>query len=246
MKRAIFVLFVALLLSLLAAAQGASPSLPSYAVRGVEKGPGLQAFSVAAWAKAEKLTWGPEKARTTFRGLWADDGLWLRFDIEDPSPWHTMTKRDDHIWEEEVVEIFIDLDGTGKHYGEYEINPANVLCDLDMAQGWPEVRGDIRWDHQGLASAVQPRKASGSDPGGWTAILHLPWEGFRTLASVKEGRAAAPPKPGDVWRVNLYRIERPGGAAEPRKDAIFAAWSPTGKTTFHHPPAFGRFRFVPR
>lgn len=246
MSGAILGLMAALFLTAAASSQEALPPLPDYNVHWVAKAPGLHAFDAKAWNKAEKLTWGPAKARTTLHGLWAPDGLWLRFDVEDPSPWHTMTKRDEHIWEEEVVEIFIDLDGSGKHYGEYEINPINVLCDLDMEQGWPEVKGDITWDHKGLESAVQPRKAAGSDPGGWTAIMHLPWEGFATLASVREGRAQSPPKAGDMWRVNLYRIERPGGPAEPAKDAIFAAWSPTGKTTFHYPPRFGRFHFLAR
>ena len=237
-----YTLTLLLLLGTLAIA--ASAQLPSYNVRRAAKGPGLDAFDAKAWAHAERIVWGPANARTTFHSLWSDEGLWLRFDVEDSSPWHTMTNFDDHIWEEEVVEIFIDLDGTGKHYGEYEINPANVLCDLDMAQGWPEVRGDINWNHKGLRSAVQHRKDDGKTPGGWVAIMLLPWEGFQTLASVKEGRASSPPKAGDSWRANLYRIKRPGGPKDPKKDAIFAAWSPTGKTTFHHPPAFGTFRFV--
>lgn len=247
MKHAFFGLMLTLLCAAASPSQDTSaalPPLPSYTVHRAAKGPGLRAFSLGAWARAEKLTWGPSNARTTFRSLWAGDGLWLRFDIEDPSPWHTMTKRDEHLWEEEVVEIFIDTDGSGKHYGEYEINPANVLCDLDMAQGWPKVTGDITWDHKGLASAVEMRKASGTDPGGWTAILHLPWGGFASLEPVREGRAKAPPSAGDVWRVNLFRIERPGGPSAPAKDAIFAAWSPSGKTTFHYPPRFGYFRFV--
>ncbi len=247
MKRVLLGFVVALIATMTSSSQDSSsslPPLPSYTVHRAAKGPGLQAFSAAAWAKAGKIVWGPANARTTFRALWAGDGLWLRFDVEDPSPWHTMTKRDEHLWEEEVVEIFIDTDGSGKHYGEYEINPANVLCDLDMAQGWPKVTGDITWDHQGLASAVEMRKASGADPGGWTAILHLPWEGFASLEPVKTGRAKAPPKTGDVWRANLFRIKRPGGPSAPAKDAIFAAWSPSGKTTFHYPPRFGYFRFA--
>ena len=35
-------------------------------------------------------------------------GLHVRFDAQDPSPWFTKTARDDRLWEEEVVEIFLD------------------------------------------------------------------------------------------------------------------------------------------
>ena len=35
-----------------------------------------------------------------------------------------MTRRDDPIWEEEVVEIFLDPARLGRHYAEVEISPA--------------------------------------------------------------------------------------------------------------------------
>jgi uncharacterized sulfatase len=47
-----------------------------------------------------------------------------------------------------------------------------------------------------------------------------------------------PPKPGDRWRFNVFRIERPGGPGAPEKDAQFLAWSPTGNRSFHVPLAF--------
>lgn len=220
---------------------------PSYTVRKVSRGPvNLQAFTDRPWSNAQVVEWGPDGSKTTFRALWTDRDLWLRFDVQDPSPWHTMTRRDEHLWEEEVVEIFIDLDGTGKHYAEYEISPANVLCDVRMESGIPNVKSILEWDHAGIESAVQMRPAKGADPGGWTGILRLPWRGFRSLPAVAEGRAKSRPRPGDVWRFNLYRIERPHGPADPKKDAVFAAWSPTGTPSFHNPAVFRPLIFAPR
>jgi len=233
---------VTVLLLLMCAALGMAQTpvnAPSYTVRRVPTGQvNLRAFGQQPWRNAQVVEWGPESYKTTFRALWNNTDLWLRFDIQDPSPWHTMTKRDDHIWEEEVAEIFIDLDGTGKNYAEYEINSANVLCDLRMESGLPNITGHIEWDHGGLDSAVQMRAAKGNDPGGWTAIIRMPWRGFRNLPAVEEGRAKAPPRAGDVWRFNLYRIERPHGPADPKKDGVFAAWSPTGTASFHNPTVF--------
>lgn len=212
---------------------------PSYMVRRAAAGAvNLRAFTAYPWRQAQVVTWGPPGYQTTFRALWDNRDLWLRFDIEDPAPWHTMTQRDDHLWEEEVVEIFIDLDGSGKNYAEYEISPANVLCDVRMESGIPNVKSILEWNHAGIESSVQNRPASGNDPGGWTAILRLPWRGFRSLPAVKEGRAKSPPRPGDAWRFNLYRIERPHGPGDPKRDAIFAAWSPTGTPSFHNPAVF--------
>ena len=58
--------------------------------------------------------------RTRFRACWDPIALHVRFDALDNAPWHTMTTRDDHLWEEEVVEIFLDLDGSGRNYAELE------------------------------------------------------------------------------------------------------------------------------
>ena len=68
----------------------------------------MLAADEAAWKGAGPITWGAERYRTTFRALWADQALYVRFDSVDPDPWHTMTTRDAHLWEEEVIEIFLD------------------------------------------------------------------------------------------------------------------------------------------
>jgi hypothetical protein len=190
----------------------------------------------AAWAKAAAVTWGPPAYATAFRALWSDEGLFLRFDATDPDPWHTMTRRDEHLWEEEVVEIFLDLDSSGRDYYELEISPANVVCDLRMISPWPDKKGDASWDLAGLSTRVRTHKGATGKTTGWTATALLPWSGFRSLPSARA--IGLPPKPGDRWRFNLFRIKRPGGKQAPEKDAVEVAWSPTGEPSFHVPRAF--------
>ena len=183
------------------------------------------------------VRWGAAPFETRFRALWNKDGLHLQFDSDDPKPWHTMTKRDQHLWEEEVVEIFLDLDGSGRNYAEYEVNPANVICDVRMVRPSPDKLSDLEWNHEGLESRV------GRKNGGWVATLFLPWEGFRSL-SPEAAKVSLPPAPGSAWRFNLFRIERPGGPEAPAKGAVLNAWSPTGQPSFHVPAAFREFRFA--
>jgi hypothetical protein len=190
------------------------------------------------WRPGGRLSFGPEKYRTAFRALWSAEGLFLRFDVVDPEPWHTMTKRDQHLWEEEVVEIFLDLDHSGTHYAEIELSPANVLCDVRMVRTVPEREGDLAFNLEGLRSRVVPRPSTG-----WTGVVFVPWAGFRPLPSA--AGVSLPPKPRDRWRFNLYRIERPGGKKSPEKGAVFASWSPTGEETFHVPASFQIFEFGP-
>jgi len=194
-----------------------------------------------AWSGAARIAWGPSRYETAFHALWDDRGLYLRFEVTDPNPWHTMTKRDEHLWDEEVVEIFIDLDHSGRDYYELEINPANVVCDLRMVSPWPDKEGDIDWDFEGLETRVHARTDTTGKTTGWTAAAFLPWSGFRSLPSARD--VALPPKPDDSWRVNVFRIKRPGGPEAPEKDAVFAAWSPPSVSSFHDPGAFRAFIF---
>jgi hypothetical protein len=215
---------------------------PAYTVVTTPAAPAaLMAADEAAWGVVAPLVWTPAPYTTRFRAVWSDEGLFLRFDASDPSPWHTMTRRDEHLWDEEVVEIFLDLDRSGRDYYELEINPANVVCDLRMISPWPDKKGDIDWDLAGLETRVHPHGGAGGAPG-WTTTAFLPWSGFRSLPSA--GHVNLPPKPGDAWRFNVFRIERPGGPKSPEKDAVFAAWSPPSVRSFHDAGAFRDFVFA--
>ena len=149
--------------------------------------------------------------------------LYVRFDCDDSEPWGTMRQRDDPIYEEEVVEVFLAPGPADPPaYFEYEVSPMGVLFDarIENPHG---CRSDMRihtaWDCAGI------RWAAGLVPGGWWAALALPW------APMLEG-AAMPPR----WRANFYRIDRP--RAEPPE---YTAWSPTlaDPADFHLPARFG-------
>jgi hypothetical protein len=73
------------------------------------------------------------------------------------------------------------------------------------------------WDLPGLRAAVQVQgtlnDASDIDQG-WTAEIAFPWRGLTHLA----GSRPAPPRPGDVWRMDFSRfelLEFCGAKAEP-------------------------------
>jgi hypothetical protein len=206
----------------------------------------------------------PDALPTQAALAWDDTHLYAAFSCVDPEPWGTMMQRDQHLWDEEVVEIFLDPDGDGRNYPELEVSPHNIVVDL-LIPRQPGRSTDAsvaaRWDIQGLQTAVSKYSA------GWTVEIAIPW------ASLAEGGASKAPRPGDRWRVGLYRIERPGGPgraarigelqsklagvaegeqAELRKelDSLQAtsqalAWSPT-RRSFHDPERFGVVEFVLR
>ena len=187
--------------------------------------------SGSAWARAQRITWGPEAIATSFRALWDSAGLPVRFDVSDASPWHTLAQRDGD-WNEEVVELFLDVGATGRSYAEISRPGEHRRRPLG---GPRRNRFDKDWNAAGLESRVHPRKDAAGRATGWTAVSLLPWT---ALSSKAPSGTALPPKAGDRWRFNVFRIERPGGTKEPQKDAQYLAWSPTGNRSFHVPLAF--------
>ena len=92
----------------------------------------LASAAEAHWAAAERVTWRPEALATSFRALWSDAGLSVRFDVSDASSWHTLTARDEPLWTEEVVELFLDVGATGRSYAEVEWNPVGTVVDGEI------------------------------------------------------------------------------------------------------------------
>jgi hypothetical protein len=160
----------------------------------------------------------------------------VRFDAIDDCPWHTMIRHDDPIWEEEVVEIFLDPTRSGVHYAEVEISPVNIVTDLHIVRPWPDMENVRGWDWAGLESTVIPGAAFGLPGGSWTALAWLPWSGLAAMTPVVA--RLVPPTPGDAWHFNVFRIKRPHGRADPERDAIYAAWSPPDGPSFHAPAFF--------
>jgi len=146
------------------------------------------------------------------------EGLRILFVCEDSFPWATFVERDAPLYKEEVVEVFIDTEADGLGYFEIEVNPKNAVLDGCMRKVRSGFRKDFRWRCEGLRTAVRVFE------GGWAAELSIP---FASLA----GRC---PAPGEVWRVNFTRIDRPEVA--PRE---LSSWSPTGYDQFHMPARFG-------
>jgi hypothetical protein len=155
-----------------------------------------------------------------------------------------MTKRDEHLGDEEVVEIFLDLDRSGRDYAELEISPANVACDVRMISPSPDQKGDLFWDIVGLETRVKHHTDTNGKPTAWTATAFLPWDAFRSLPAA--GKVALPPKPGDARRFNVFRIERPGGKSAPEKDVVGVAYSKPPGESFHVPEVFQDFVFASR
>lgn len=159
---------------------------------------------------------------TSFRVGWDEKGLRVLFEVTDEAPWASLTERDAPLYTEEVVEVFLDPVGDGEMYFEFEVNLNNAVLDACIRRIRSGYRKDFRWRCEGLKTQAY-RTALG-----WNAELAIP---FYSVAN-------RPPNPGERWRANFTRIDRPEGC--PRE---LSAWSPTGLAQFHVPSRFGFLEF---
>ena len=170
---------------------------------------------------------------TIAKMLWDEKFLYIAFHCEDPDIWATMKKRDDPICKEEAVEIFLDADNNQKTYIEIEISPRNVVFDLYMLRAKPWW-GLSDWNSPGLSSKVKVEGTLDNRKDRdeyWDVEIALPFTDIITSPH-------SPPQEGDLWRINLYRIERPK-TGKPE----YSALSPV-KGSFHQPAKFGKIIFI--
>ncbi|HKI87333.1 MAG TPA: carbohydrate-binding family 9-like protein [Thermoanaerobaculia bacterium] len=201
---------------------------------------GSELFSDGVWSLVEPLSalvrvedGGAASWPTIVRLAWSSEGLAVRFDCEDQNRWASLSRRDDPLWLEEVVEVFLQFaEKTGGVYFEFEVNPIGALFDAVIRNPSGDRRKEPlevghSWNCRGLLWGVG--KTGRSED--WWAVLAMPW---RSLAL-----GAAP-----RWcRANFYRVERPQGRND--EHAEQSAWSPTlrAPADFHVPSRFGTLRF---
>jgi len=141
--------------------------------------------------------------------VWDDDYFYVAYVIEEPDVFategrhHTPVYKHDHD-----VELFIDPDGDGKNYYEFQINPINTINEVFWNKpGHRGGQGIFGWDLIGIKHAVQIRGALNCPEirdEGWTVELALPWKSMGKMCP----HSSLPPKPGDIWRVNFTRVEK--------------------------------------
>ncbi|WP_018750659.1 carbohydrate-binding family 9-like protein [Paenibacillus sanguinis] len=171
----------------------------------------------------DTVTGGAVQEATEVRACWTTEAWHIQFRCKDLYAISHYEHRDDPLYEQDVVEVFIDMSGEGWRYIEIEVSPSNVIFDawVERTEGGT-VRADTSWNMERLVTRVVPVEY------GRIYELRLPWEEF-----------APAPVAGTEWRVNFYRIdEQPDGTRE------YQAWGPTGEVNFHIPAHFGRMQFV--
>jgi len=196
-----------------------------------------------SWAAAASV--GPFKrhdgqpASLTSTALLGYDqgGLYVACPLADDDVWGSYRADGEPLYEEEVVEVFVDPSGAGLEYYELEVSPHNAVLTGRNSWATGRLRFTPDWDCAGLVTCVAV-DGTLDDPEhedhGWSVTLALPFTAFGVVT----------PRPGEVWRANLYRIDR----SRRGRGEEFQAWSPTqapGEAPdFNVPARFGWIEFA--
>ena len=181
---------------------------------------------------------GPLPARAKM--VWDDRMLYIAFECADPDIYATFTGRDEALYNEDVVEVFISEQTRGKnHYVEYEFSPRGAMFDAYVVAPY---RCKLDWNSSGLAMGA---KVYGSinEPGkpdrGFVIEVAIPIDGL--FADEYKPKIAD----GRKIRMNLYRIDysTPAKLGAQGAKPIYLAWSPTESGTYHAPAKFGTVTF---
>ncbi len=119
------------------------------------------------------------------------EGLEVRFECEDGDIVAVQEGRDNvKIWKDDCVYLLLDP-------GHRHDAAAMVMVQMSASGVVHDIRnGDPKWTWEGMETETA-RTATG-----WSAHLKLPWRGLGISA----------PKAGEVWGINLVRMDQPGKA----------------------------------
>lgn len=222
-----------LLLLAIAGSALAQPQRPVYQVSRTSQPIQVDGkLAEAAWINAPNVgpfvnnaDGSPSTIKTEAKILYDDKFIYFAFRSADEKISATMTKRDAHLWEEEVVEVFIQADSKQSSYIELEVNPLGTMLDIFLL----DIRKPLPYESWNSAKLKWAVQVAGKQ---WTCEIALPLEDVVPAPQT-------PPQPGDRWRLNLYRVEK-----LPVRASL--AWSPTLKNDFHLPSMFGEIVFSDR
>lgn len=202
----------------------------------------------AAWKQAEKIVFSfpwndvtkEAPQSTVARMLYDDEALYLLYECVDPYLHAEVTDKDGPVWEEDAVEIFVTPNPADiTSYFGYEMNANGTFLDYMAFEGGEHSTKSIQfaWESEGVqlkTTWVGTLNDHTDRDKSWVLEMAIPLENFRHLGGT------IPPRPGDMWRLNLNRTKGHEGQ--------FSIWSDTGtdQASFHHSAFFGKAWFSHR
>ncbi len=231
--------------------------VPQYDVQYAETPPQIDGSgSDAVWAKAGVMSLRTTvsdqvpRALTRVRLLWDTAHVYLLFEADDPDILGDLRARDAPVYQQEAVEIFLDVKGERRDYVELQVSPLGTQFDAAFTGG---ARRNMRRDYNAdyivataLEGTVEPmpskvHKNKGQPRPVGTADRRWVSEWAISIDSLPQ--APAQLQAGDVFLANVFRVSKD---RDPQGELMWeeSAWSSPGMGDFHNVERFGELRFI--
>lgn len=190
-----------------------------------------------------------ETGKIRARLLWDMEFLYLGVQMYESDLWATVTDHDGDVWLDPCFELFLDPDGDGHNYLEWEVNVIGTTLDMSMDR--PYITGGTRDDSLEIPGLEMQIVTDGpvNDPakraGFWQVGAAIPWQ---TLNQI--GHLGTAPEAGEQWRIQLMKMEYPaeviGGAYQKSETVPESYWcfTPTEVMDIHRPWFWGYLHFA--
>jgi len=217
------------------------PTLPSYAVKVVKDKPVIDGrLSEKFWSGAAPITllfpWEDQtgaKQRTTVKLLRDQNYLYVGYECEDADITARYENRDDPVYKDDCVEIFIRPGEKSDHYIGLEMNARGVLYDYFFP--FPgKLEPGLNLDGVSLKTHLRGTLNQSEDKDqGWSLELAIPWQSLSKLAE------RLPPAGDEQWRVQINRWD----GTEPQRRLSMWCQSGLKRPNPHNPERFGKLTF---
>ncbi len=216
------------------------PALPSYAVNSVNAKLTIDGdLSEKAWERAAAITllfpWEAQTGqpqKTIVKLLRDQTHLYVAYECEDSDLTALLTNRDDPVYKDDCVEIFLKPSDQTDSYIGLEMNARGVL--FDYFYPYPG-KNDYAFNLEGVQLKTKLRGTlnhSADQDQGWSLELAIPWQSLQKLAPTA-------PQKNDQWRAQINRWD----GTEPQRRLSMWCHSGLKRPSPHNPERFGSLKF---
>jgi predicted TIM-barrel fold metal-dependent hydrolase len=211
---------------------------PEYRLRAIEDFEVTGKGDARQWSNAEWANLTPqgksEAYASKFKAVYSKKGVYFLFDGKDELVSATMKEDNLDLWNEDCFELFLMPDETRAVYFEYEISPLGKELPL-LIMNYAKKDGWLPWHYEGSRRVQKRVTGKGGELkskmaiDSWSAEVFVPFE-------LLEGLGTMPPKSGQTWKANFYRMDYDGGTGRGWNWAVVGG-------SFHEYQKFGRLVF---
>jgi hypothetical protein len=192
------------------------------------------AWNKTSWTALPSLSMDQKTYTTKAKLLYSDTGIYFLFFCEDKKINATMQADFLDLWNEDVIELFLQSDSTEPAYFEYELSPLNYELPITIYNEMGKLNSWIPFHYEGdrktrhavtIQGGIQKPNA---DIQSWTSEIFIPYRLLKPLLK-------SAPSSGTRWKGNLNRIDYDQG------ETLWAWQRNSGD--FHEYDKFGVFEF---